>query len=69
MKCTVIKHFIDKDTLINYVKGDTFESTDLERVSFLSKKGFIKEVDTPKEQKKTGNRTRKKASEIDAGES
>ena len=60
MKQTVIKPFIDKHTLIGYSLGDTFESTDSERVSFLQAEGYLNIPDKPK-------RTRKKASEEDAG--
>ncbi len=60
MKQTVIKPFIDKQTLIGYSLGDTYESTDSERVSFLQAEGYLNIPDKPK-------RTRKKASEEDAG--
>lgn len=61
MKYTVLKSFIDKNTNIGYNGGNTFESEDLERVSFLSEKGFINGEVKKVEQLKT--RTRKKASE------
>lgn len=61
MKYTVLKSFIDKDTNKGYNKGNTFESDDSERVSFLSEKGFINGEVKKAEQPKT--RTRKKASE------
>lgn len=61
MKYTVLKSFIDKDTNKGYNKRGTFESQDLERVSFLSEKGFINGEVKKVEQPKT--RTRKKASE------
>ena len=60
MKYQVLKSFIDKNTNKGYNEGSTFESDDLERVSFLSEKGYINgEVKKPQPKK----RTRKKASE------
>jgi len=51
--------FIDKNTNRGYNQGSAFESTDLERVSFLAEKGFI---NAPIESVKK-SRARKKASE------
>lgn len=64
MKQTVIKPFIDKETLIGYSVGDTFESEDSERVSFLQTEGYLNKtiLDTVKQAAK---RTRKKASDVD----
>lgn len=41
MKMAVIKAFIDKNTNIGYSVGDTFESNDSERVSFLQDEGYL----------------------------
>lgn len=61
MKYTVLRSFIDMNTNTGYNTGNTFESDDVERVSFLSEKGFIngevKKVVQPRA------RTRKKASD------
>lgn len=40
-KYNVTKAFIDKNTGVGYNKGNTFESDDLERVSFLGEQGYI----------------------------
>lgn len=46
MKLAVVKAFIDKNTNIGYSVGDTFESGDSERVSFLQEEGYLyKEVE------------------------
>ena len=68
MKCIVITPFIDKDTEIFYAVGDTFESSDSERVSFLQEQGYLRKTvkDTVKQVVK---RTRKKASESDVKQS
>ncbi|WML38700.1 hypothetical protein RCG19_16045 [Neobacillus sp. OS1-2] len=41
MKLVVIKSFIDKETQIGYNAGNTYESSDSERVAFLQSKGFL----------------------------
>lgn len=61
MKYTVLKSFIDKNTNKGYNTGNTFESDDLERVSFLSEQGFINGEVKKAPQPRT--RTRKKASD------
>lgn len=53
MKYNVLKSFIDKDTGIGYNAGNTFESTDSERVSYLSEEGFIKTAKTQKQQEES----------------
>lgn len=41
MKHRVLKAFIDKQTLIGYNEGNTYESNDSLRVAFLVEKGYI----------------------------
>ncbi|MCM3600635.1 hypothetical protein M3175_07820 [Robertmurraya korlensis] len=41
MRLAVITAFIDKNTHIGYSVGDTFESDDSERVSFLQDEGYL----------------------------
>lgn len=41
MKHRVLKAFIDKKTFIGYNEGNTYESTDSERVAFLIEEGFL----------------------------
>ncbi|MFD2870372.1 Rho termination factor N-terminal domain-containing protein [Kurthia populi] len=41
MKYRVLKAFIDKKTFIGYNEGNTYESSDSERVAFLIEKGFL----------------------------
>lgn len=41
MKHKVLKPFIDKLSLIGYNEGNTYESTDSERVAFLVEQGYI----------------------------
>ncbi|MBM7607569.1 hypothetical protein JOD29_000813 [Lysinibacillus composti] len=50
MKYKVLKSFIDSVTGIGFNIGNTFESTDSERVSYLASKGYIYK---PEEQKQT----------------
>ncbi len=45
----VKRAFIDKNTGIGYNPTNTFESDDLERVSFLGEQGFIHIPDTSEE--------------------
>lgn len=52
MKHTVIKPFIDKNTLKGYSAGDAFESDDSERVSFLQDEGYLNVPDKPKRSRK-----------------
>lgn len=56
MEYKVLKSFFDKNTGIGYNKGNTFSSEDADRVSFLSKEGFIEK---PKEQVKKNASNRK----------
>lgn len=74
MKHLVLIDFVDKESEVYLASGSFFESINEDRVNDLEKMGFIKankELYTleVKEKKKTVKRTRKKASEIDAGES
>lgn len=41
MKHKVLKSFIDKTSLIGYNEGNTYESTDSERVAFLVQEKYI----------------------------
>lgn len=41
MKHKVLKSFIDKTSLVGYNEGNTYESTDSERVAFLVDQGYI----------------------------
>lgn len=41
MKHKVLKPFIDRVSLIGYNEGNTYESTDSERVAFLVEQGYI----------------------------
>lgn len=41
MKHRVLKSFIDKTSLIGYNEGNTYESTDSERVAFLVQEKYI----------------------------
>ncbi|WP_176546787.1 hypothetical protein [Bacillus pseudomycoides] len=41
MKSLVVKPFIDKDTQIGYSEGDTYESTNSKRISFLVGEGYL----------------------------
>lgn len=41
MKHKVLKSFIDKTSLVGYNEGNTYESTDSERVAFLVEQGYI----------------------------
>ena len=41
MKHKVLKSFIDKESLQGYNHGDTYESTNSERIAFLISEGFI----------------------------
>lgn len=57
MKLVVINAFIDKNTNIGYSVGDTFESDDSERVSFLKEEGYLfnnAEDETPENIKHVG---------------
>lgn len=42
MQHGVLRSFVDKETLIGYQRGNTYASTDVERVTFLDAEGYIK---------------------------
>ncbi len=42
-KNIIIRAFIDKNTLVGYSEGDTYESNDSERIAFLVEEGFLQE--------------------------
>ena len=41
MKHKVLKSFIDKTSLVGYNEGNTYESSDSERVAFLIEQGYL----------------------------
>lgn len=48
LKLQVVRAFQDKYTSKHYSIGNTFESQDFERVSYLIEKGFLENKELPK---------------------